>query len=151
MKYLVRAVKYYVYLIVILALALLALIALKVVEADISEIFVHGYDSLWQIGLLMAVFAVIYPKFGFSSRTAHIPGSDEEIIPGIIRTMEDHGYVLEKRDGSDMTFRKRGFASRLFKMFEDRLTFTRSVSGYDIEGLSRDLARIIAAVEPNRY
>lgn len=151
MKYLVRAVKYFFYLMVILTLIIVALIALKVVESDISKIFVNGYDSLWQIALLMAVFAAFYPRFGFSTRTARILGSDEEVVPNVIKVMEDHGYQLEKRDGADMTFRKRGALSRAFKMWEDRLTFTRRASGYDIEGLTRDLARVVAAVEPNEY
>lgn len=151
MKYLVRAVKYYVYLLVILTVAITVLIALGMVESDISKIFIHGYDSLWQIALLMAVFALLYPRFGFSTRSAIIPGSDEEIASGVIRVMEERGYELEKRDGSDMSFRKKGVASRALKMFEDRITFTRSVSGYDVEGLTKDLVRIVAAVEPNRY
>ena len=151
MRYLIRAAKYFVYLMVILTLIIAALIACGIVESDISQIFVNGYDSLWQIALLMAVFALVYPRFGFSTRRAIIPGSDEEIIPGVIRTMEERGYALASRDGSSLTFRKRGVLNRAFKMWEDTLTFTRSASGYDIEGLTRDLAHVVAALEPNEF
>lgn len=151
MKYLVRSVKYFFYLMVILALIIAALIALKMVGPDISQIFVNGYDSLWQIALLMAVFAALYPRFGFSTRTARVLGSDEEVVPHVIRVMNEHGYRLENRDGADMTFRKKSTLSRVFKMCEDRLTFTRRASGFDIEGLTRDLSRVVAAVEPNEY
>ena len=151
MKYLVRAVKYFFYLMVILALIIAVLIALKVVESDISQIFVNGYDSLWQIALMMAAFAALYPRFGFSTRSARVLGSDEEVVPHVIRVMEEHGYRLENRDGADMSFRKRDVLSRAFKMWEDRLIFTRRASGYDIEGLTRDLVRVVAAVEPNEY
>ena len=151
MKYLLRSVKYFFYLMVILTLIIAALIACGMVESDISQIFVNGYDSLWQIALLMAVFAAIYPRFGFSTRTARVLGSDEEVAPHVIKVMEEHGYQLETRDGADMTFRKKGAVSRAFKMWEDRLTFIRRASGYDVEGLTRDLARVVAAIEPNEY
>ena len=62
MKYLVRAVKYFIYLMIILSLIIVVLIMTKMVESDISKMFVNGYDSLWQIALMMAVFALIYPK-----------------------------------------------------------------------------------------
>ena len=78
MRYLIRSVKYFVQLMVILCLIIAILIVAKVVDADISRIFVNGYDSLWQIALLMAVFAAIYPRFGYARRQAIVPGSDEE-------------------------------------------------------------------------
>lgn len=151
MKYLVRSVKYFFYLVAILVLTITVLIALDVVESDISKIFVNGYDSFWQIALLMAVFAALYPRFGFSTRSARVLGSDEEAVPHVIKVMEDHGYKLEGRDGSDMTFRRKGGLSRALKMWEDRMTFTRSVSGFDVEGLTRDLTRIVSAIEPKEY
>ena len=59
MRYIVRAVKYFFQLMVILALIIAILVVAKVVDADISKIFVNGYDSLWQIALMMAAFAAI--------------------------------------------------------------------------------------------
>ena len=82
MKYIIRSLKYFCYLICILVLIILALVLTGFVEADLSKMFVNGYDSLWQIALIMLVFAIIYPRFGFSSRTAHLFGPAEEIRPG---------------------------------------------------------------------
>ncbi|MBR4808789.1 MAG: hypothetical protein IK031_00735, partial [Bacteroidales bacterium] len=78
MKYLIRAVKYFVQLTVILSLIIAILIVAKVVDSDISKIFVNGYDSLWQIALMMAAFAAIYPSFGYGRRRVVVPGSDDE-------------------------------------------------------------------------
>ena len=151
MKYLRRAVKYFLSLVVIVTLLMVLLVAFKVVDGDISTMFVNGYDSLWQIALCLAALSAFYPRFGYSTRVAHIQGSDEEIIPGVISKMEQLGYELETRDGADMTFRRRSAVSRALKCWEDRITFTRSISGYDIEGLTRDLVRIVSLLEDRGY
>lgn len=147
MRYLIRAVKYFFYLLIILSLVISALIFFEVVDSDISTLFVNGYDSYWQIALLMAVFAAIYPRFGFSRRKAYMNGSDEELRPEVMSVMEDHGYRLESEDGADFVFVKRSPLSRALKMWEDRISFSRDISGYNLEGLTRDLPRLISALE----
>lgn len=147
MKYLIRSLKYFFYLAIILCLILAALVAFKLVEADISKMFVHGYDSLWQIALLLAAFAALYPRFGFSRRSATLPGSPEETREGVIRAMESNGYIPERQEGEKMTFRKKSVVSRAFKMWEDRITITKEISGYCLEGLTKDLPRLVAALE----
>ena len=72
MKYFIRSVKYFFYLLVILAIIITALVLAGFVEADISKIFINGYDSLWQICLIMAVFSAIYPRVGLSTRPAPV-------------------------------------------------------------------------------
>ena len=150
MKYLIRSVKYFCYLILLLALIILALVLTGFVEADLSKMFVNGYDSLWQIALIMLVFALIYPRFGFSKRTAHLAGSPEELRPDVMRVMERLGYRLESdHDGSWSFLRRSGF-SRALKMWEDRITLTTGGAGLEVEGLTRDLARIVSALEATR-
>lgn len=151
MKYFVRSIKYFFYLLLILALVILVLIAGKFVEADLSTMFVNGYDSMWQMALVMALFALVYPKFGFSSRRAVVPGSSEELKPAVMKVMDLNGYRLEKQEGEDFTFIRRSGFSRALKMWEDRISFTRTVNGYDIEGLTRDLPRIISGLEASRF
>jgi hypothetical protein len=150
MKYLIRSVKYFCYLIILLALIILALVLTGFVEADLSKMFVNGYDSLWQIALIMLVFALIYPRFGFSKRTAHLFGSPEELRSDVVKTMERLGYRLEgERDGGWSFLRRSGF-SRALKMWEDRITMTTGGAGLEVEGLTRDLARIVSALEATR-
>lgn len=147
MKYLVRALKQFVYLAVILCLIVLILAKANLVESDISKMFVNGYDSLWQIALIIAVFAGIYPKLGYSSREVRMYGSDEEIRPVLQEVMDDHGYKLEKDESGKISFIKRAPLSRMMKLWEDRVTFTRSLSGYSIEGRTKDIVRIASALE----
>ena len=146
MRYFIRAVKYFVQLLVILALVIAILIVAKVVDSDISQIFVNGYDSLWQIALLMAVFAAIYPKFGYASRQAIVPGSDEETMPVLERVMESYGYKREERTDGVLAFRKAHIPDRVMRLWEDRITVTRFVSGYELEGANKDVVRIVNAL-----
>jgi len=150
MKYFIRALKYYAYLLILLVIIILALVLTGFVEADLSKMFVNGYDSLWQIALIMLVFALIYPRFGFSKRTAHIFGSPEELRPDIMKVMEGLGYRLEdEKDGSFRFLRRSGF-SRALKMWEDRITLSPTGAGMEVEGLTRDLSRIVSGLEATR-
>lgn len=150
MKYLVRAIKYFIYLMIMLTLIIVVLIMTKMVESDISRIFVNGYDSLWQIALMMAVFAAIYPKMGFTSRIAHLYGSLEEMKPEMLRVMDVLDYKLEKEEDGVVTFIKRSPFSRLMKMYEDRITISTTAAGMEVEGLTKDVVRIISGLESAR-
>ena len=150
MKYFIRVLKYYVYLLILLVIIILALVLTGFVEADLSKMFINGYDSLWQIALVMLVFAAIYPRFGFSKRTAHLYGSPEELRPTIVKVMEGLGYRLESEDGGSFCFLRRSGLSRALKMWEDRITISPSGAGLEIEGLTRDLTRIVSGLEATR-
>lgn len=150
MKYLVRAIKYFIYLMIILCLIIAILILTKMVDSDISKIFINGYDSLWQIALMMAVFALIYPKLGFSSRLAHLYGSIDELKPDILRVMDVLSYKVEKEEQGSISFVKNSPFSRLMKMYEDRITISSSAAGLEVEGLTKDVVRIISGLEAAR-
>lgn len=146
MKYLVRAIKYYLYLIIVLALVLAVLVAFNFAEGDISTMFVHGYDSLWQIALMLAALAALYPLMGYSSRDLSLPGSDEEVKPLVLKAMEAREYKLKSDDGQCIKFIKRSPLDRTVKMWEDTLTFTRTAGGYTVEGRTKDAVRAVSAV-----
>ena len=150
MKYIVRSLKYFCYLILLLTLIVVALVLTGFVEADLSKMFVNGYDSLWQIALVMLLFAIIYPRFGFSRRTVHLYGAPEELRSDVLRVMERLGYMLEKEQDGTWSFRRRSPVSRALKMWEDRITVCPGVTGLEIEGLTRDLPRIVMGLEATR-
>ena len=150
MKYIIRSFKYFCYLLVLLTLIIGILVLSGFVEADLSAMFVNGYDSLWQIALIMLFFALIYPRFGFTRRTLRLYGSPEELRADILRVMENLGYRLEsERDGACM-FVRRSWLSRALKMWEDRISIAPSGAGLEIEGLTRDLPRIASALTAAR-
>lgn len=148
MKYLVRSIKYFLYLIIILSLMILILVKMNLVEGNLSTMFVNGYDSLWQIALIMVVFSLVYPRFGYSKRSVRMPGETGEILPAVKRVMESKGYRLRGESGGEnMVFIKRAPIDRLFRQFEDAITFSRTAFGYEIEGRAKDVVRIVGSLE----
>ncbi len=147
MKYLIRALKYFVYFVLLLAIILAALILLGLAEADPATLFRNGYDSYWQIALMFAVLAGVYPLFGFMKKDVLTPGEYAEIRPDVLSVMESKGYELEKEEGENLSFRLRSRAARVSRMWEDRITLSRTFSGFTLEGLRRDIVRIAYTLE----
>lgn len=147
MKYFIRSIKYFVYACVVLVLVLTILSVLNIVEGDVTIMFRNGYNSLWQIGLAFLAVSFFYPKFGYTERPAIIPGEYSEIRGGIISYMEDHGYRLESEEGENLTFTIVAPFGKLKRMFEDRISFRRELPGYYIEGLTKDVVKIVYGLE----
>ena len=64
--------------------------------------------------------------------------------------MEALGYKLETEAAGVFSFRRRSGLSRAVKMFEDRITLSPTAGGYEVEGLTRDLTRIVSMLEATR-
>ncbi|MCQ2170167.1 MAG: hypothetical protein MJY48_01225 [Bacteroidales bacterium] len=142
MKYLIRSIKYFFQLIIALTLFIVVLSLLHLVDSDPSKIFVNGLDSFWQIAAFVAVFSAIYPRFGYASRRIYVNGSFDQIFPIVEQEMIKRGYKLEKRTGEDLCFRLRSTVARFSRMWEDRITMTRTLNGWSLEGPGKDVIRI---------
>ena len=148
MKYLVRSLKYFLYLLIILALVIAALIVTGLVEADFETVFKNGYDSYWQIALVAAVLAALYPRMGYSTRTAHLYGEPADVKARLDHVMDLHGYRLSKDLGEEgLRYVRRSGLSRALKMWEDTLTCRITAPGVEIEGPTKDLVRIVSGLE----
>ena len=147
MKYLVRTVKYFIWFAFILALTLLIMSALGLVEANPQAMFREGTKSILQIAILFAIVSLVYPMTGFRKMDCIIPGEYSEIRDKLVNYMESKGYIVEKEEGENLSFRLRSKARAFLKMNEDRLTFTREPGGFTVEGIRKDAIRIISALE----
>lgn len=147
LKYIIRAVKYFFYFSFLLVVILAVLVLAHVVDGNIETMFRDGYNSLWQIGLMFAAVSAVYPIFGFVKKEAVIPGEYSEIRGDVVKFMENRGYRLESESGENMTFRSRSVLNRMTRMLEDRITFTRTLGGFELEGLRKDTIRIIYGLE----
>ena len=147
MRYTIRAAKYFLSMAVIVTLILVGLTYYATGSFDISRSLDHGWQSAIYIGLILLVFSAVYPKFGYRERPLDIRGEREEMAGVIRRYMDARGYRLEKDEGGLMTFRNRSAVVRFFRVWEDRITFTPTHSGYTIEGLNRDIVRFLSGIE----
>ena len=147
MKYIVRALKYFVYISLIVTAIMLILVALKLVSPDVNVMFREGWGSILKIAVMFLAVSAIYPKFGYAKRGVRITGSYSEIRDGVVAFMEERGYELETEEGENMTFRLRNKFNRAARTWEDRITLTRELAGFYMEGISKDVARLASGLE----
>ena len=147
MKYTIRAIKYFFYFSIITTAIVLALVLIGAVEGDINEIFEGGYKALWKIAAFFAVIAAVYPRVGFIRREVPLRREWAEVREDTISYFRDRRYILESENGDTVTFRCKDVASRLSKMYEDRITLTITPEGYEMEGLRKDVLRLAAGWE----
>ena len=151
MKYLVRSIKYFFYFALLSTALITALVRIGAVENDINAIFEEGYNSLWKIGVFFAAVSAVYPKVGFIVRNVAVNREWSEIREEAISFFSARRYELESETPDQITFRIKGTAGKLSKMFEDRVTVTRTLDGYVFEGLRKDVLRLGASFENKFY
>ena len=145
MRYVIRALKYFLQVSILVSLVVGALMLTGLVSKDISVAFKDGWKSIGYIAIMFACVSAVYPRFGYGKREILIPGEFSEIKDEVIRRMSIRGYIPEDIDGENITFRLSSTYGRIFRLFEDRITFERSLGGFTAEGLSRDLVRVVNA------
>ena len=146
MKYIIRAIKYFFYFAIITSLVLAALIFLEMADSNVVNNFEGGYSAFWKMGLFFLAVAAVYPKLAFINRHLYIDAATD-ISAEVIDFLRERRYTLESQTDDTMTFRLKGFGSRLLKMYEDRITITRTPEGYYMEGLRKDVLRLASGLE----
>jgi len=147
MKYIIRAIKYFIYFSLMCTVIVTALVLIGAVEGDINSIFQDGYESIWKIAIFFALVAAVYPKVGFISRPVNVAKSWNEIREDVTDYMSERRYRLETESDETVTFRFEGAAGRLSKMYEDRLTLSKTADGWSLEGLRKDVFRLSMGLE----
>ena len=147
MKYIRRALKYFVQITLIMTVILGALMLAGVISRDINVAFQKGWTSVGYILLMFLGVSALYPRFGYATRILALRGEFAELRGGIVSFMENRGYVLEKEDGENLSFRLRSTPAKLARFLEDRITFTRVLGGFEVEGLNRDIIRIVNGLQ----
>ena len=147
MKYILRAVKYFISICVFITFFILILVLLGFVSSDIETMFSQGWKSVGYIAIMFAVVSAVYPLFGYKKRLAGVLGDFADLRPGVLSYMENRGYVLESEDDEKMTFRSRSLLRRIFRVWEDRITIEKTLGGFEVEGLTRDVSPIVYGLE----
>jgi hypothetical protein len=117
------------------------------VPKDISVAFTHGWKSVWWILAIFAVMALAYPFFGYQKRTIRVSGDPAVARNGIIEALKIRGYVLGSEADGVLKFHLSSPVNRAFRFWEDTITLTPVLEGWEAEGLSRDLVRVVSSIE----
>ena len=147
MTYIRRAFKYFLQVSLTLALVIAVLMISGLVSKDVSVAFTRGWNSVWLIEGVFAVVSALYPLLGYSHRKLSLNGDPAEYRNGIVQAMERRSYVLEKEEDGMMTFRLSSPLNRLARFYEDRITIRPILGGFDLEGLTRDLVRVVMLLD----
>ena len=147
MKYLIRSVKYFFYFSITCALIIAVLVLIGAVEGNINAIFEEGYMSVLKIGIFFMLVASVYPKLGFITREINTDKTWPEARKTIVEYMYEHHYEIESENPDTVTFRIKGIVGKLTKMYEDRITLTRTMTGWNLEGLRKDAFKLASGLE----
>ena len=147
MTYLRRAVKYFIQTCLLLTVIIAILMLSGMVSKDISVAFQHGWTSVWWILALFAVMALVYPFFGYQKRKIRVLGDPAMAKDGIVEALSGRGYVLGSEADGVLKFHLTAPLNRAFRFWEDTITLTPVLDGWEAEGLSRDLVRVVSSIE----
>ena len=147
MTYLRRAIKYFIQTCLLLAIIIGILMLSGMVSRDITVAFTHGWTSVWWILAIFAVMALVYPFFGYQKRKIHVNGDPSLAQNGIVEALKIRGYVLGSDADGVLKFHLSSPVNRAFRFWEDTVTLTPILGGWEAEGLSRDLVRVVSSIE----
>ena len=147
MTYIRRALKYFIQTCLLLAIIIGILMLSGMVSKDISVAFTHGWKSVWWILAIFAVMALVYPFFGYQKRLIHVKGDPALARDGIVEALKIRGYVPESEADGILKFHLSSPVNRAFRFWEDTITLTPVLDGWEVEGLSRDLVRVVSSIE----
>ena len=147
MTYIRRAIKYFIQTCLLLAIIIGILMLSGMVSRDITVAFTHGWTSVWWILAIFAVMALVYPFFGYQKRKIHVNGDPALAQNGIVEALKIRGYVLGSDADGVLKFHLSSPVNRAFRFWEDTVTLTPILGGWEGEGLSRDLVRVVSSIE----
>lgn len=152
MTYIRRAVKYLIQLTLIFLLIVGILMLAGMIPQEVSLAFRKGWESVWLILALFAAMAAVYPLFGYGKRTIRTAGDPAEKWETIDQAMDARGYV-KMGEGESRRYHLKSAVSRAARLWEDTITITTVLGGFQAEGLVRDLARVVMSLDHklNRY
>ena len=61
--------------------------------------------------------------------------------------MRGRGYVVENESDDSISFRMKGIAGRLAKLYEDRIVISSGCGAILVDGLRKDVIRIASGLE----
>lgn len=149
MKHIRRSLKYFVQTTLIFVVIIGALMLLGFVSKDISVAFRNGWTSIYYIFGIFLLFSFIYPFFGYGKRSIRAQGEPSAHRAAIARAMEQRSYVLESEEEGVLKYHLASPVARAARLWEDTITLTPVLGGFEAEGLMRDLARVVMSIDRN--
>ena len=146
MTYVRRAVKYFIQITLIFVVIIAVLMLTGLVSKDVAVAFRSGWKSVGYIFALFAVMSAVYPYFGYGKRTVRAEGESSEHKAAIDEAMRERGYVPAGESPEACKYHLSSPVNRAARLWEDTITITPVLGGFEVEGLVRDLARVVSSI-----
>ncbi len=139
-KYIIRAIKYFIYFAVLFTIVTLVLLTIK--GGNLNAVYPEGYNAILKIALLFAGVSAVYPFFGYTKKEIPVAGEFSDSAARLISFMESKGYIVVQQENETIVFQNKSFIFRLLRMFEDTIVVEKIFAGYSFEGARRDIIRL---------
>ena len=148
MRYIIRSLKYLVFISVLYVILTAVMTYISYPEVDLWMML--KVQMLTERGIMLVVALVLlslfYPRFGFMSRTVANCTFANDVVR-IDNAMALYGFELEREEGGIRYYRAKGFFRRLTFFYEDRVEVREAEGVVVIEGIRRAVARIAFQLE----
>lgn len=144
-KYLIRVLKYMVYLAVVFFLIIAIFSVMSKSEFSYQSLFRPGTGI--QMIVFFFVISFIYPIFGFVKKPVYLNHSFIEERAKIIEVFTNSRYKQVGETDTTLTFRHTSTLIRVMRMFEDDITVDFSDNPITLDGQRKDVYRIVRTIE----
>ena len=154
-KRVIRSVKYF-FIFIVLVSIFVCILVLLTPHHTYEHIFATSpedtralfkYGSWWQMLVIFALIAAIYPGLTFVKKEVMIEGDFEDHRDKIMKEFEQAGYVKTDEDEEKLTFRIKNKFTRFMRAYEDTVTITKGEAPLILSGNRKDILRLASRIE----
>lgn len=140
MKYIVRAVKYFIFFGVLYWALVWVMSDFDVVMSWQMLLFnLKGENGVWLVAIMVAL-SLAYPFFGFMKRREIAYLVEDK--PVVIDAFKKVDYVLKQERDGVLVFGAESTLKRAFLLFEDEITVEQNGQWIVVKGIRRMVARV---------
>ena len=144
MKYLIRAVKYFLaFCVLYVGVVYLSIMTSKGMELSVWQYIVAAFATTKgkMLGTAVVVLSALYPRMGFMTRRVECDMVEERDY--LLQMFAVAGFSLKEESEGRMVFRADNILSRLVMLFEDDITVEQYGQWIDITGIRRGVAKVV--------
>ena len=144
MKYLIRAVKYFLaFCVLYVGVVYLSIMTSKGMELSVWQYIVAAFATTKgkMLGAAVVVLSALYPRMGFMTRRVECDMQEERDY--LLQMFAVAGFSLKEESEGRMVFRADNILSRLVMLFEDEITVEQYGQWIDITGIRRGVAKVV--------
>lgn len=146
--YLIRSIKYLIWLALLFTVIFVLMIRTGTARGNAEQMLYELFHTQrgWMMIIILMVLAFLYPRFGFTTRrlTGNLMTDREAILAAIHR----NGYSVVSESTDEWTLRASSPAKKLILMWEDRLTITQQGDELVIDGIRKEVVRLVFRLSP---